>query len=95
MCLVRQADGSPWAKGNQQPRMRAALKKAGIKRHVRFHDLRHTFATLLTRQGVSIQVVADQLGHSGTRVKSITAAIRPSTSLPRCAARSRSCRLTG
>jgi integrase len=48
--------------------MRAALKKAGIERHVRFHNLRHTFATLLTQRGVSIQVVADQLGHAGTRV---------------------------
>lgn len=66
--LFRQADGSPWLKSSQQSRMAAALKAAGIKRHVRFHDLRHTFATLLTQQGVSIQVVADQLGHSGTRV---------------------------
>jgi len=66
--MFRQADGKPWVKSAQQPRMRAALKAAEIRRHVRFHDLRHTFATLLTQQGVSIQVVADQLGHSGTRV---------------------------
>jgi integrase len=66
--LFRQADGSPWVKSAQQPRMRAALKAAGIKSHVRFHDLRHTFGSLLAQKGVSIQVVANQLGHSGTRV---------------------------
>ena len=29
------------------------------------HDARHTFATLLVKQGVSLRVIADLLGHSG------------------------------
>jgi integrase len=48
--------------------MKAVLKAAGITRHVRFHDLRHTFATLLAMNGTSIQLIANQLGHSGTRM---------------------------
>ena len=31
---------------------------------VRFHDLRHTHATLLLRQGVHPKVVSERLGHS-------------------------------
>ena len=48
--------------------MKSGLKAAGINRHVRFHDLRHTFATLLAMNGTSIQLIANQLGHSGTRI---------------------------
>jgi integrase len=48
--------------------MKAVLKAAGITRHVRFHDLRHTFATLLAMNGTSIQLIANQLGHSATRM---------------------------
>lgn len=33
--MFRQTNGSPWVKSAQQPRMRAALKAAGIRRHVR------------------------------------------------------------
>lgn len=66
--LFTQQDGKPWVKSSQQPRMRGALKAAGINRHVRFHDLRHTFATLLIMSGTSIQLVANQLGHSGSRI---------------------------
>jgi integrase len=40
-----------------------ALKDAGLKR-IRFHDLRHSCATLLLVQGVSPRVVMDILGHS-------------------------------
>ncbi|WP_158792463.1 site-specific integrase [Granulicella sp. L60] len=60
--------GEPWAKSNQQGRMKAVLKSAGIRRHVRFHDLRHTFGTLLAMNGTSMQLIANQLGHSGTRI---------------------------
>jgi integrase len=66
--IFKRDDGEQWAKSNQQPRMKAVLKAAGIKRHVRFHDLRHTFATLLALNGTSIQLIANQLGHSGTRI---------------------------
>jgi integrase len=66
--LFKRDDGEPWAKSNQQPRMKAVLKAAGIRRHVRFHDLRHTFATLLAMNGTSIPLIANQLGHSGTRI---------------------------
>lgn len=40
-----------------------ALQHAGLRR-VRFHDLRHSCATLLLVQGVSPRVVMEVLGHS-------------------------------
>ena len=39
------------------------LKRAGLPR-IRFHDLKHTCATLLLAQGVHPKVVQEQLGHS-------------------------------
>ena len=32
---------------------------------IRFHDLRHTHASLLLRKGINAKVVSDRLGHSG------------------------------
>jgi integrase len=64
--LLRRSDGQAWNKSNQQKRMRVVLRAAKIRRHVRFHDLRHTFASLLIQNGASIEVIANQLGHSGT-----------------------------
>ena len=40
-----------------------ALKKAGLK-NLRFHDLRHTYASLLIEQGENIKYIQTQLGHS-------------------------------
>ncbi len=66
--ILTQANGKPWIKSSQQSRMRTALRAAGIQRHVRFHDLRHTFGTLLAQQGVALGLIANQLGHSSVRV---------------------------
>jgi integrase len=40
-----------------------ALERAGLPR-VRFHDLRHTAATLLLSQGIHPKIVSEMLGHS-------------------------------
>ena len=38
------------------------LKDAGLE-HIRFHDLRHTFATLALQNGVDVKTVSSMLGH--------------------------------
>ena len=39
------------------------LRKAGITENLRFHDLRHTYATLAIQNGVDIKTVSSILGH--------------------------------
>ena len=39
-----------------------ALKRAGLP-HIRFHDLRHTFATVALQSGVDVKTVSSMLGH--------------------------------
>jgi integrase len=46
-----------------------AVKLAKIL-HIRFHDLRHTFATRLVRSGVDIVTVQHLLGHSNVKMTS-------------------------
>ncbi len=44
-----------------------ALKTAGLKR-IKFHNLRHTFASLKIEQGENIKYIQNQLGHSSPMV---------------------------
>jgi integrase len=39
------------------------VKRSGLPR-IRFHDLRHTHATLLLKARIPIKVVSERLGHS-------------------------------
>ncbi len=47
------------------------LKSAGLP-DIRFHDLRHTHATLLLMADVNLKVVQERLGHSSIRITSDT-----------------------
>jgi len=55
--------GTPQWGGNLSRAFKAALRRAGLP-EVRFHDLRHTCATLLLRQGVNPKYVQELLGHA-------------------------------
>lgn len=55
-------DGSPWTPNRFSAQWHKAVGERGQK--VRFHDLRHTHATLLLRQGVHPKVVSERLGHA-------------------------------
>lgn len=45
-----------------------ALDAAGLARSVRIHDLRHTCASLLIRQGVHPKAIQHHLGHSSIQI---------------------------
>jgi len=47
--------------------MEPALEKAGLRRF-RFHDLRHTFGSLLIQDGASLTYVKEQMGHSSIQI---------------------------
>lgn len=52
------------------------MDRAGIG-HVRIHDLRHTFASFLIRQGIPLYHVSQLLGHSDIRITQRYAHLAP------------------
>ena len=60
-----QANGRPLDPNNLVKRkFRWALKEAGLRTTLRFHDLRHTCAALLIAQGESPKYIQRQLRHA-------------------------------
>ena len=56
--------GTPLSARNLQRHFKSVLELAGLPKSFRFHDLRHTCATLLLRQGVNLKFVQELLGHA-------------------------------
>ena len=60
--------GTPLDEDNTRKAMGRILKRAGLPGHFTPHCLRHTYASLLLQQGVSIVFVQRQLGHASIQL---------------------------
>ncbi len=56
-------DGSPWDPRAFSKAFAALIEKSDVRR-VRFHDLRHSHASQLLRQGVHPKIMSEWLGHA-------------------------------
>ncbi|MGG3041794.1 tyrosine-type recombinase/integrase [Bacillus anthracis] len=59
--------GTPTHKSNIRRVFKSIIKQAEIPK-IRFHDMRHTHATLLLLQGVNPKIVSERLGHADVRI---------------------------
>ena len=59
--------GTRWDESYLRKAFHRCLKQAGI-RQVRFHDLRHTYASQLIRKGAHPKYIQEQMGHSSIQV---------------------------
>jgi len=64
--LVFGKDGIPLPENVTRDLLHPALDRAGL-RHIRWHDLRHTYAAMMISNGENIKFVSQQLGHTSTR----------------------------
>jgi Site-specific recombinase XerD len=66
--VFRSRDDHPLDPDNLVKRVfRPTLARAGIRR-IRFHDLRHTYATLLINQGANLKYISKQMGHASVQI---------------------------
>ena len=61
--MFKTSTGNPVSQRNLTRHFHSALETVGLPK-IRFHDLRHTAATLLLQANVHPKVVQEMLGHS-------------------------------
>ena len=66
--IFLKADGRTWGRSHQHRPLKAACERAKIVPALDFHSLRHTWASLSIMAGAPLLVVAQNLGHSDTRM---------------------------
>jgi integrase len=57
-----------WPSSAMSKHIRPAAERAGIKKHVRWHVFRHSFATLLKGNGEDVKTVQESLRHADSKV---------------------------
>lgn len=68
--VFTRADGAPWGKNHHVRPLKEACARAKIEPAVGFHDLRHTYASLLAQAGADLLTISKLLGHADTRITS-------------------------
>jgi integrase len=71
--------GTPYDASKSRVRFKAALKRAGL-RELRFHDLRHTYGTLMAAAGTPLRTLQGWMGHRDYKTTEIYADFAPDPS---------------
>lgn len=66
--VFTKADGTAWGKNHHVRGLQEACDAAGITPAVRFHELRHTYASFLAQRGIDLLTISKLLGHADTRI---------------------------
>ena len=69
--LFEGADGKEYSRRSIGELLHKAVQKAGIKKRVTVHTLRHSFATHLLEAGTDLRYIQNLLGHQNTKTTEI------------------------
>jgi integrase len=71
--------GRPYDASKMRQRFKAALARAGL-RPMRFHDLRHTYGTLMAAAGAPLRTLQGWMGHRDYKTTEVYADFAPDPS---------------
>lgn len=69
--LFEGPNGGPYSASSVRKVLQRAVNKAGIKKHIRPHTLRHSFATHLLEHGTNLRYIQTLLGHNNAKTTEI------------------------
>lgn len=70
MNVFLRANGTVWGRDYQHRPLKSACEIAQISPAIGFHELRHTYASLLAQRGADLLTISKLLGHADTRITS-------------------------